>query len=55
MDAYTPRLLDLGLRGMIGKGRRSPEVVRAIVRNGAVYFGAVGGAAALIPRSVKRV
>jgi fumarate hydratase subunit beta len=54
MDAYTPRLLDLGLRGMIGKGRRSPEVVESIVKNGAVYFGAVGGAAALIAKSVKK-
>lgn len=52
MDAYAPRLLDLGLKGMIGKGLRSPAVKEAIVRNGAVYFGAVGGAAALIARSV---
>jgi fumarate hydratase subunit beta len=54
MDAYTPKLLDLGLRGMIGKGTRTPEVLKSIVKNGAVYFGAVGGAAALISRSVKR-
>jgi fumarate hydratase subunit beta len=54
MDAYTPKLLDLGLRGMIGKGKRTPEVLKSIVKNGAVYFGAVGGAAALISRSVKR-
>ncbi len=47
MDVYTPRLLDLGLKGMIGKGYRSPAVKEAIVRNRAVYFAAVGGAAAL--------
>lgn len=52
MDAYTPPLLALGLRGMIGKGRRSPDVIDAMRRYGAVYFGAVGGAAALIARSV---
>ena len=52
MDAYAPRLLDLGLKGMIGKGLRNQAVKDAIVRNGAVYFGAVGGAAALIARSV---
>jgi fumarate hydratase subunit beta len=44
MDKYTPRLLDLGLRGMIGKGKRSKEVIEAIIRNKAVYFAAVGGA-----------
>lgn len=53
MDAYSPTLLDLGHIGMIGKGRRSDEVKEAIVRNGAVYFGAIGGAGALISRSVK--
>ena len=42
MDKYTPRLLDLGLKGMIGKGKRTPEVAEAIVRNQAVYFAAVG-------------
>lgn len=47
MDAYAPRLLDLGLKGMIGKGYRNAEVKEAIVRNRAVYFAAVGGAAAL--------
>lgn len=52
MDPYTPRLLDLGLRGMIGKGQRAQPVVDAIVRNGAVYFAAVGGAGALIARRV---
>ena len=52
MDSYTPALLDAGLLGMIGKGKRSPEVVAAMKRNGAVYFGAVGGAAALIARRI---
>jgi fumarate hydratase subunit beta len=53
MDPFAPRLMDLGMRAMIGKGTRSAEVVDAIVRNGCVYFGAVGGAAALIARSVR--
>lgn len=52
MDKYAPSLLDLGLRGMIGKGKRSQEVRDAIVRNGAVYFAAVGGAGALLSRSI---
>ncbi len=52
MDRYAPALLDLGLKGMIGKGKRSPEVREAIVRNGAVYFAAVGGAGALLSRSI---
>lgn len=52
MDAYTPQLLQLGLKGMIGKGRRSDEVRAAMQQYGAVYFGAVGGAAALIARSI---
>lgn len=52
MDAYAPRLLDIGLRGMIGKGSRSQEVVESIIRNGAVYFAAIGGAAALIAKSI---
>lgn len=52
MDPFAPRLLDLGLRAMIGKGLRGRGVVDAIVRNGACYLGAVGGAAALIARSV---
>lgn len=52
MDAYTPRLIELGLAGMIGKGTRSAEVVESMVRYGAVYFGATGGAGALIARSV---
>lgn len=53
MDAYATQLLDLGLKGMIGKGYRSDEVTRAIVRNGAVYFGAIGGLGATIGKSVK--
>lgn len=52
MDAYAPKLLDIGLKGMIGKGARSKEVVDAIIRNKAVYFGAIGGAAALISKSI---
>ena len=47
MDKYAPNLLDLGLKGMIGKGKRSQAVIDAIVRDGAVYFDAVGGAGAL--------
>ncbi|MCM1044783.1 MAG: Fe-S-containing hydro-lyase [Candidatus Gastranaerophilales bacterium] len=54
MDRYAPALLDLGLRGMIGKGKRSEEVRQAIVKNGAVYFAAVGGAGALLSRSIIR-
>lgn len=54
MDKYAPALLDLGLKGMVGKGARSPEVVGAIVRNHAVYFAAIGGAAALIAKSIKK-
>lgn len=54
MDAFTPELLALGLRGMIGKGRRSHEVVRATQRHQAVYFGAVGGAGALLARRIRR-
>lgn len=52
MDKYTPELLDLGLRGMIGKGKRSDAVKEAIVRNGAVYFAAVGGAGALLSKAI---
>lgn len=54
MDKYTPRLLDNGLNGMIGKGKRSKEVVDAIVRNKAVYFAAVGGAGALLSKCIKK-
>jgi fumarate hydratase subunit beta len=53
MDPYSPKLIALGLRGMVGKGERGPEVVAAMKQYGAVYFAAVGGAAALIARSVK--
>ena len=53
MDAFAPRLLDLGLGAMIGKGERSQEVVDAIVRNGACYFAAVGGAGALIAKCIR--
>ncbi len=53
MDKYAPELLDRGLLGMIGKGKRSQEVQKAIVRNGAVYFAAVGGAGALLSKSIK--
>lgn len=55
MDPYTPLLLDLGLKGMIGKGLRSNEVVDSIKKNRAVYFAAIGGAAALISRTVKKM
>ena len=53
MDKYTPRLLDMGLKGMIGKGKRSEDVRQAVIRNGAVYFAAVGGAGALLSRSIE--
>lgn len=53
MDKYTPDFLDLGLKGMVGKGKRSEEVKEAIVRNGAIYFAAIGGAGALLSRSIK--
>lgn len=52
MDKYAPSLLDFGLKGMIGKGKRSLDVKDAIVRNGAVYFAAVGGAGALLSKSI---
>ncbi len=53
MDPYAPQLLDLGLRGMIGKGKRTNEVRDAVIRNGAVYFAAVGGAGALLSHCIK--
>ncbi len=53
MDGFAPRLLDLGLTAMIGKGERNQAVVDAIVRNGACYFAAVGGAGALIARCIE--
>lgn len=52
MDKYTPRLLSLGLRAMIGKGRRSDAVKEAIVKSGAVYFAAIGGAGALLSKCI---
>lgn len=53
MDKYTPLLLDNGLKGMIGKGKRSKEVIEAMVKNKAVYFAAVGGAGALLSKKIK--
>lgn len=53
MDKYAPKLLDLGLKGMIGKGKRSKEVLDAVVRNHAVYFAAVGGSGALLSKAIK--
>jgi fumarate hydratase subunit beta len=53
MDAYSPALLDVGLTGMIGKGLRGDKVVDAMKRNGAIYFAAIGGAAALTAKCVK--
>lgn len=52
MDAYAPTLMDLGLKGMIGKGARNNEVIDSIKKNKAVYLGAIGGAAALIGKSI---
>jgi fumarate hydratase subunit beta len=52
MDAYAPRLIELGLRGMIGKGKRSQDVIDSMKAHGAVYFGAIGGAAALIAKTI---
>ncbi len=54
MDAYAPTLLDLGLKGMIGKGKRSGEVVESMIKNDAVYFGAIGGAGALLSKCIKK-
>lgn len=55
MDRYTPLLLELGLKAMIGKGRRSKEVIDAIVKNEAIYLGATGGAAVLLASHVESV
>ncbi|MBP5309909.1 MAG: Fe-S-containing hydro-lyase [Lachnospiraceae bacterium] len=52
MDKYAPKLLDLGLKGMIGKGKRTEQVKEAIIRNGCVYFAAVGGAGALLSKAI---
>ena len=54
MDAYSPALIALGQTGMIGKGKRSPEVVAAMKEHGAVYFGAIGGCGALLSRCIKK-
>lgn len=54
MDKYTLEMLDKGLKGMVGKGKRSPEVIEAMKRNGAVYFAAVGGAGALLSKCIKK-
>lgn len=53
MDKYTPTLLDMGMGAMIGKGKRSPEVVDGIVRNGSVYLAAIGGAGALLSKCIR--
>ena len=53
MDAYSPTLIEMGQTGMIGKGKRGPEVIAAMRKHGAVYFGATGGAGALIARKIK--
>ncbi|MEE3362563.1 MAG: Fe-S-containing hydro-lyase [Anaerovoracaceae bacterium] len=55
MDPFAPRLLEMGMAGMIGKGPRSPEVIEAIKKSGGVYFAAIGGAGALISKSIKSV
>ncbi len=54
MDPYTPKLLEVGLKGMIGKGKRSAGVIEAMKKYGAVYFGAIGGVAALMAQCVRR-
>jgi fumarate hydratase subunit beta len=55
MDLFTPKLIEKGLKGMIGKGMRSPEVIEAIKQHKAVYFGAIGGIAALMSQCVKKL
>lgn len=54
MDKYTPTLLDLGLGGMIAKGKRSDEVVSSIIKNKSIYFAAIGGAGALLSKAIKK-
>lgn len=54
MDKYTPILLDMGMSGMIGKGKRSSDVVDAIIKNKGVYFAAIGGAGALLSKCIKK-
>lgn len=55
MDSFTPQLLQEGLKGMIGKGERSPEVIQAIIANKGIYFAAIGGAGALLKKCIKTV
>ena len=52
MDKYAPTLLDLGLKGMIGKGKRNQDVKEAVIRNKAIYFAAIGGAGALLSKAI---
>lgn len=54
MDAYSPALIEQGLTGMIGKGKRGPEVIEAMKKHGCVYFGAIGGAGALLSKCIKK-
>ena len=54
MDAYSPTMIEQGLTGMIGKGKRSPEVIAAMKEHGAVYFGAIGGCGALLSQCIKK-
>lgn len=54
MDKYTPLMLNAGLKGMIGKGKRSPEVIEAVKKNGCVYMAAIGGAGALLSKCIKK-
>ena len=54
MDAYSPTMIEQGQTGMIGKGKRSPEVIAAMKKHGAVYFGAIGGCGALLSKCIKK-
>ena len=54
MDSYSPTLIELGQTGMIGKGKRGPEVIEAMKKHGAVYFGAIGGCGALLSKCIKK-
>ena len=54
MDAYSPTMIEQGQTGMIGKGKRSPEVIAAMKKHGAVYFGAIGGCGALLAKCIKK-
>lgn len=54
MDAYSPTLIEQGQTGMIGKGKRGPEVIEAMKKHGAVYFGAIGGCGALLSKCIKK-